>query len=204
MNVKAFADTLVTLLVIMDPIGTAPLFVGLTAGQSPRRRRLSALQAAGAAGGLVTGFAIFGRALLGALHVSVPSLTIAGGLLLLLVALEMLQGGSGSTEERANVALVPLATPLLAGPGAIAAIMVLSGRYDGLQGRLGVLTGIVVTVVAIAVALLAAGAIARVMRPAMVQLLTRLLGLLLAAIAVQLVVDGIAVIVGAGSAIQGA
>ncbi len=199
MNVTAFADTLVTLLVIMDPIGTAPLFVALTAAQSPARRRISALQAAGAAGGVIVGFAIFGRALLAALRVSVPSLTIAGGLLLLLVSLQMLRGEQADASEQGNVALVPLATPLLAGPGVIAAIMVLSGRFDDEPGRLGLLVGILVSVVAVAVTLLAADAIARWIRPPLVHMLTRILGLLLAAIAVQLVVDGVTSIV-AGSA----
>lgn len=199
MNVTAFADTLVTLLVIMDPIGTAPLFVALTAAQSQTRRRVSALQAAGAAGGVIVGFAVFGRALLAALHVSVPSLTIAGGLLLLLVSLQMLRGEQADANEQGNVALVPLATPLLAGPGAIAAIMVLSGRFDDEPGRVGLLVGILVSVVAIGVTLLAADAIARWLRPALVHMLTRILGLLLAAIAVQLVVDGVTSIV-AGSA----
>ncbi|MGA8015379.1 MAG: MarC family protein [Candidatus Dormiibacterota bacterium] len=199
MNVTAFADTLVTLLVIMDPIGTAPLFVALTAAQSQTRRRVSALQAAGAAGGVIVGFAVFGRALLAALHVSVPSLTIAGGLLLLLVSLQMLRGEQADANEQGNVALVPLATPLLAGPGAIAAIMVLSGRFDDEPGRVGLLVGILVSIVAIGVTLLAADAIARWLRPALVHMLTRILGLLLAAIAVQLVVDGVTSIV-AGSA----
>jgi multiple antibiotic resistance protein len=194
-NVTAFADTLVTLLVIMDPIGTAPLFVALTAKQSASRRRISALQAAGAAGGVIVAFAIFGRALLAALRVSVPSLTIAGGLLLLLVSLEMLRGEPADAKEEGNVALVPLATPLLAGPGAIAAIMVLSGRFDDVPGRVGLLVGVVVSVVAVGVALLAADSIARLLRPALVHMLTRILGLLLAAIAVQLVVDGISAIV---------
>lgn len=197
MNLKAFTDTLVTLLVIMDPIGTAPLFVALTADQSPSRRRASALQAAGAAGALIVAFAIFGRALLDALRVSVSSLTIAGGLLLLLVSLQMLHGGPSEEEDRTNVALVPLATPLLAGPGAIAAIMVLSGRYDNVSGRLGVVVGIAVSIIAVALALGVAGVIARVLRPAMVHFLTQILGLLLAAIAVQLVVDGVTAIISA-------
>jgi multiple antibiotic resistance protein len=198
-SATAFVDTLVTLLVIMDPIGTAPLFISLTSSQSARRRRLSALQAAGAAGGLIIGFAVFGRALLAALRVSVPSLTIAGGLLLLLVALEMLRGEQGEAEGRGNVALVPLATPLLAGPGAIAAIMVLSGRYTGVGGRVGLLLGVLVSVAAVAAALLAAGWFARVLRPAAIHMLSRILGLLLAAIAVQLVVNGVTAIITASA-----
>ncbi len=111
----------------------------------------------------------------------------------------MLRGEQADAGEQGNVALVPLATPLLAGPGAIAAIMVLSGRFDDEPGRVGLLVGILVSIVAIGVTLLAADAIARWLRPALVHMLTRILGLLLAAIAVQLVVDGVTSIV-AGSA----
>jgi multiple antibiotic resistance protein len=198
MNVKAFADTLVTLVVIMDPVGTAPIFIVLTGEQTARKRRVSALQAAGVAGAVVVVFAIFGKALLDALHVSVPSLTIAGGLLLLLVSLQMLQGRETDLSDQPNVALVPLATPLLAGPGAIAAIMVLSGKYSDRPGQVGVLVGIVAAIVVVALVLLMAGFIARAVGPALVHLLTRVLGLLLAALAVQLVVDGVTAIVTAG------
>ena len=116
MSWLAFTETFVTLLVIMDPIGTAPIFVALTAGQLPRARRLAALQAAATAGGLVLGFALFGRLVLAYLNVSVQSLAIAGGLLLLLLALQMFRGEELDTATASNVALVPLATPLLAGP----------------------------------------------------------------------------------------
>ncbi len=112
MNWRAFAETFVTLVVIMAPVGTAPVFIALTAARPPQSRRAAALQAAAAAGGLVVAFGLFGRVILNDLHVSVESLTIAGGLLLLLVALQMLRGEDVSSHETANVALVPLATPL--------------------------------------------------------------------------------------------
>jgi multiple antibiotic resistance protein len=187
----AFAETFVTLFVIMDPIGTAPIFVALTAGQSARARRVAALQAAAAAGGLVLGFSLFGRLVLAYLDVSVQSLAIAGGLLLLLLALQMFRGEELGTATASNVALVPLATPLLAGPGAIAAIMVLSDRHAGLAGRLAVVAGVVAVVVVVAAGLLLAGRLGRLLRPGAVLLLTQVLALLLAGISVQLVVDAV-------------
>src|SRR6266700_2851736 len=192
MNWRAFAEAFITLLVIMDPLGSAPIFISLTAGRTPGARRRAALEAAAAAGGLVVVFALFGRLILDYLHVSVESLTIAGGLLLLLVALQMLRGEEIAPTDTANVALVPLATPLLAGPGAIAAVMVLTKRYEDAPGRIGVLLGIVVAVVA--VGLMLAAQIARLLRPSVIQLLTRVLGLLLSAIAVQFIVDAVKII----------
>jgi multiple antibiotic resistance protein len=178
----------------MDPLGSAPIFISLTAGLTPAARRRAALLAAGAAGGLVVAFALFGRLILDYLHVSVESLTIAGGLLLLLVALQMLRGEEIAQPDTANIALVPLATPLLAGPGAIAAVMVLTKRYEDAPGRIGVLLGIIATVVVVAVGLMLAARIARLLHPSVIQLLTRVLGLLLAAIAVQFIVDAVKII----------
>ena len=195
MSWRAFAETFITLLVIMDPLGSAPIFISLTAGRPATARRRSALEAAAVAGGLVAVFALFGRLILDYLHVSVESLTIAGGMLLLLVALQMLRGDEMQPSETANVALVPLATPLLAGPGAIAAVMVLTKRYEDPVGRISVVAGILAVVVIIAIGLLLADRIARVLRPSLIQLLTRVLGLLLSAIAVQFIVDAIRTIV---------
>src|ERR1700736_5335344 len=121
----------------MDPLGSAPIFISLTAGRTPAARQRAALEAAGAAGGVVVVFALFGRLILDYLHVSVESLTIAGGLLLLLVALPMLRGEEMEQPETANIALVPLATPLLAGPGAIAAWMVLMADDEDGRGPVG-------------------------------------------------------------------
>ena len=191
MSWRAFAETFITLLVIMDPLGSAPIFISLTAGRPATARRRAALEAAAVAGGLVAVFALFGRLILDYLHVSVESLTIAGGMLLLLVALQMLRGDEMQQSETANVALVPLATPLLAGPGAIAAVMVLTKRYEDPVGRISVVVGILAVVVIIAVGLLLADRIARLLRPSLIQLLTRVLGLLLSAIAVQFIVDAI-------------
>jgi len=182
MNWKAFLETFVTLFVIMDPIGTAPYFISLTAGRTPAGRRLAAIQAAAAAGILVAGFALFGRLLLDYLGVSVEALTIAGGFLLLLVGLQMFRGQQMEHAGTTNIALVPLATPLLAGPGAIAAIMVLSGRHPDPVDRLSVIGGVAAVVVVIAIGLL---------RPPAVSLLTQVLALLLSALAVQLIVEAV-------------
>ena len=101
MSWRAFAEAFITLVVIMDPLGSAPIFISLTAGRTPGARRRAALEAAGAAGGLVVVFALFGRLVLDYLHVSVESLTVAGGLLLLLVALQMLRGEEFAQAETA-------------------------------------------------------------------------------------------------------
>ncbi len=194
MSWRAFAEAFVTLLVIMDPLGSAPIFISLTAGRKPAARRRAALEAAAAAGGLVVVFALFGRLILDYLHVSVESLTIAGGLLLLLVALQMLRGEEFAQPETANIALVPLATPLLAGPGAIAAVMVLTKRYEDGAGRIGVFLGILAVVLVVAIGLLLADQIARLLRPSVIQFLTRVLGLLLSAIAVQFIVDAVKIV----------
>jgi len=194
MSWRAFGEAFVTLVVIMDPLGSAPIFITLTAGRPIAARRRAALEAAAVAGGLVVVFALFGRLILDYLHVSVESLTIAGGMLLLLVALQMLRGEEMTQPETANVALVPLATPLLAGPGAIAAVMVLTRRYEDAPGRIGVILAIVAVVVVVAVGLLLADQIARLLRPSVIQLLTRVLGLLLSAIAVQFIIDAVKIV----------
>ena len=194
MNWRAFAEAFITLVVIMDPFGSAPIFISLTAELTPGARRRAALLAAGAAGGLIVVFALFGRLILDYLHVSVESLTIAGGLLLLLVALQMLRGEDIAEPDTANIALVPLATPLLAGPGAIAAVMVLTRRYDDAPGMIGVLVGIVAAAAVVAVGLILADRIARLVPSSVIQLLTRVLGLLLAAIAVEFIVDAVKIL----------
>jgi multiple antibiotic resistance protein len=184
---RAFVEVFVTLLVIMDPAGTAPVFVALTRRMSPRQRRWAAVRAMLAAGALIIGFALFGGVLLDYLGVSLGSLSIAGGLLLLLVALEMLRGIDIPPDEDSDIALVPLATPLVAGPGAIATVIVLSRQ----RPEIAVLGGAAAALMAMTIALLLAGTIARLIPATFLHFLTRVFGLLLAAIAVQLVAEGI-------------
>jgi multiple antibiotic resistance protein len=176
----------------MDPVGVAPIFIGCTAGMTAQQRSRTAVRAVLAAGALIIGFALFGGAVLDYLDVSVDSLSIAGGLLLLLVALEMLRGLDYPEDSAAtDAALVPIATPLLAGPGAIATVIVLTRRHHDFGGKASVLIGIVAALVVVYAGMAAADRLARVLPESLFQFLTRVFGLLLSAIAVQLVVNGV-------------
>jgi len=196
---RAFVETFVTLFVIMDPLGIAPLFVGLTRAMPVPARRRAAVQASVVAGALIITFALVGRLLLGYLHVSVESLSIAGGLLLLLVSLDMVYDlGKHDSTASMNIALVPLATPLLAGPGAIAAIMVEIQRYQAFSEKAMVLAATLAMILVIAGFLLSADFISRRVKPSVVNLISRVLGFLLAGIAIQLVVDAVRTLVHQG------
>jgi multiple antibiotic resistance protein len=189
----AIGTTFVTLTVIMDPVGVAPIFIAWTARLTSKQRRAAAIRAVVAAGALIIGFALFGGAVLDYLDVSVDSLSIAGGLLLLLVALEMLRGmdypeRGGTTED---IALVPIATPLLAGPGAIATVIVLSRSHHDFGGKASVLIGILGALAVTGFGMLAAERLSHFLPVSLIHFLTRVFGLLLSAIAVQLVINGI-------------
>lgn len=192
MEWDAAGTTFVTLTVIMDPVGVAPIFIACTAGMAHAERQRLAIRAVLAAGALIIGFAFFGGAVLDYLDVSVDSLSIAGGLLLLLVALEMLRGldypENGATEDPA---LVPIATPLLAGPGAIATVIVLSRQQHDVDGKAAVLIGILGALAVVGAGMLAAERLGRMLPESLIHFLTRVFGLLLSAIAVQLVVNGV-------------
>ena len=164
---------------------------------SAGERQRAAVRAVLAAGMLVIGFALFGEVVLDYLGVSVESLSIAGGLLLLLVALEMLRGIDSAPGEDGDVALVPLATPLVAGPGAIATVIVLARQHPEAAGRTSIIAGILAALLVLAACLLLAERLARVVPPALLHFLTRVFGLLVAAIAVQLVVEGVRPLVSA-------
>jgi multiple antibiotic resistance protein len=187
----AVGTTFVTLTVIMDPVGVAPIFIACTARMTPKERQRTAYRAVFAAGGLIIGFALFGGAVLDYLDVSVDSLSIAGGLLLLLVALEMLRGMDYPEDATQDAALVPIATPLLAGPGAIATVIVLSRRHHDFGGKASVLIGILAALVIVGLGMAVAERVSRVVPEALIHFLTRVFGLLLSAIAVQLVVNGV-------------
>ena len=191
MNGRAFGETFVTLFVITDPRGNAPVFLTITRKMRPAERQRAAIRAVIAAGALIVGFAMFGELILRYLHVSIGSLSIAGGLLLLLVALEMLRGTDFPTGDSEDVALVPLATPLVAGPGAIATSMVLWRTYPSAGGHASVVIAILAAVACVGLALLVAERVTRTINPGILSFLTRVFGLLLSAIAVQLVVDGV-------------
>ena len=188
-----FTSAFVTLFVIMDPIGTVPLFLSLTGGYPPDRIRRAARQAVLVSFVVISVFAFFGQRILAYLHVSLPALQCAGGLLLLLVALELLTGrGDEPTRQGdANVALVPLGTPLLAGPGAIVATMVFSKRVDNTGDFTAVTLAVVAVHLCIWVAMTFSIPILRLLRESGILLVTRIAGLLLSAIAVQLVADAV-------------
>jgi len=190
-NWRAFGETFVTLLVITDPIGNAPVFLAVTRRMSPAERQRAAVRAVIAAGVLILGFAVFGELVLRYLHVSIGSLSIAGGLLLLLVALEMLRGTDFPTGEDEDVALVPLATPLVAGPGAIATAIVVWRNHPHVGGHVAVVLAILAAVACVGITLIVAERLTRALPASVFSLLTRVFGLLLSAIAVQLVVDGV-------------
>jgi multiple antibiotic resistance protein len=188
--VKFFWEVFVTLFVIVDPPGTVPVFLGLTRGRSRHDRNQLAWQATLVAFSVIVVFALFGRTILDYLGVGLPALEGAGGLLLLLVALELLTGKASEPSDaeidRANVAFVPLGTPLLAGPGAIVATMLYVQRVHGTAEGLALAGAMVAVALAVWLAMRFALAIHRLLRDNGVELVTRIAGLLLAAIAIQL------------------
>jgi MarC family membrane protein len=192
-NGRLFGETFVTLFVIMDPLGTVPVFLSLTSAMSSPARRKAARQAVLVALGVIVAFALFGQKLLDYLHITLPALQTAGGLLLLLVALELLTGHESEPESRddVNVALVPLGTPLLAGPGAIVATMVFVQQCDDVADYVAVALAIVAVHVSLFLAMSFAGTVHRVLGESGVTLVTRIAGLLLSAIAVQLIADAV-------------
>ncbi|WP_026875102.1 MarC family protein [Jiangella gansuensis] len=200
MNWQLFGEVVVTLFVIMDPPGTVPVFLALTGNRRPAERKRAAWQAVAVAAGVITVFAIFGRTILDYMHISLPALQAAGGLLLLLVALELLTGKADQPESTTgNVAMVPLGTPLLAGPGAIVATMVFVQGSDGGLDFLALALGIVVVLLCLWASMRFSVLLLRVLKESGILLVTRIAGLLLSAIAVQLVADAVrAFIEGAG------
>ncbi|MGD9960443.1 MarC family protein [Nocardioides sp.] len=192
-NGALLAEVFVTLFVIMDPPGTIPVFLSLTSGRSPATIRRAAWQAVLVSFFVITVFAFFGRAILQYLHISLPALQASGGLLLLLIALELLTGNEKeqTSSNDVNVALVPLGTPLLAGPGAIVATMLFSKRVDSVAEFLAVGLGIVGVHLCIWLAMRFSVRILKLIRQSGVLLVTRIAGLLLSAIAVQMIADAV-------------
>lgn len=194
-DVTLFFEATITLVVIMDPPGTVPVFLSLMGRKPPSARARAARQAVLVSLLVVTLFAVAGQAILAYLGIGIPALQGAGGLLLLLIALDLLTGRGGTQPEAAedvNVALVPLGTPLLAGPGAIAATIVF---VRGAQGQVGAYVALALAIVAVHLFLWAcmrySGVLIRVIKESGITLLAKIAGLLLAAIAVELVADSI-------------
>ena len=190
---RLFGEVFVTLAVIMDPMGTVPIFLGLTAGRPAAARRRLAGQAVLVAGSVIATFAVFGQQILRYLGITLPALQGAGGLLLILVALELLRGGGNDPGEvpDVNVALVPLGTPLLAWPGAIAATIVFVRQGDGSADMLAIGLALVAVHAALFLALRYSAGVLRLIGDAGIHLVTRILGLLLTAIAVQLLAESV-------------
>ena len=193
-DLQLLASVIVTLFVIMDPPGTVPIFMSLTAQMDAKDRNLSALKALVVATGVIVTFAIFGQSILNYMHISLAALQGAGGLLLVLIALQLLTGSTGGEENAAkykNVAFVPLGTPLMAGPGAIVAVMVFVQRASTVPQYLAVGLGIAVTLASLYLAMRFAGVVQRALGENGVELVTRIAGLLLSAIAVQMIADAV-------------
>ena len=188
----------VTLFVVIDPIGLTPIFIALTPGMTAQHRRAIAVRATVIAAGLLFLFAFLGEQVLGFIGISMPAFRIAGGILLFLTALDMLfERRTKRREDQAEMddvpdpSVFPIAIPLIAGPGAIASIILLVGQADGTVGMMSVL-GVMVGVLAIVFVLfLSATFIERALGKTGIVGVTRLLGMLLAALSVQFVLDGI-------------
>jgi multiple antibiotic resistance protein len=192
-DIELFLTTAVTIFVIVDPPGLLPVFLGLTKSLGSRQRRRAADRASAVAFGVIAVFAIFGKQILDYLQVSVPALQVSGGLLLLLIALELLMGKGEDpvSHDGVNVAIVPLGTPLMAGPGAIVATMLAVQRSPSLAGYLTVALALITVMFLVWVFLRYAGLIRAILRESGTVLASRIAGLLLSAIAVQMVADGV-------------
>jgi multiple antibiotic resistance protein len=193
-NWRFFGEVVVTLFVILDPPGTVPIFLAVTASMSRPQRARAAWQAVALAAAVIVAFALAGEQILRYLGIGLPALQAAGGLLLLLVALELLTGRSGDPNRQvtSNVALVPIGTPLLAGPGAIVATMLFARRAHHVGDYLAIALGMLLVLLMVWLTLRFSELVVRALRPAGIEVVTRIAGLLVAAIAVQLIADAIA------------
>ena len=200
--VELFVSAFITLFVVIDPPGCAPIYAGLTKGATQAQRRNMAIRATVIAGAILVVFALFGEDLLNALHIELDSFRIAGGLMLFLIAIDMVfEKRTERREERAeklaatpeveDVSVFPMAMPMLAGPGALASVMLLAAKAQGLEGTLTVLGALAAVLVLTLAALVAAGPLMRVFGDRVEAVITRLLGVILAALAAQYVIDGL-------------
>ncbi|MBI3184953.1 MAG: NAAT family transporter [Myxococcales bacterium] len=201
-SLEMFAVSLAAVFLVVDPIGVVPLFVAMTARDSREKVRLMALRACLVGAGLLAFFALFGGILFKLLGVSLGAFRVAGGLLLLVTSLDMLRARSSATRtseeetregvEKEDVAIVPLAIPMLAGPGSVATVMVLMSRGKTLASAIPVLASIALTFFASFYILRGAHHVKRVLRQSGVAILQRVMGLILASVAVQFIADGAA------------
>ncbi|VVS98629.1 conserved membrane hypothetical protein [Sphingomonas sp. EC-HK361] len=200
--IELFISSFITFFVVIDPPGCAPIYAGLSAGAAPMQRRAMAVRAVAVASLILFVFALFGEKLLRGLGIELASFRIAGGVMLFLIALEMVfEKRTQRREDRAakvsadpeadDVSIFPMAMPMIAGPGSIATVMLLMAKNDGIERSAVVLGAMGANLLLTLVALLAAGPIMRVLGTRIEAVITRLLGVLLAALAVQFVIDGI-------------
>ena len=200
--IELFGSALVTFLVIIDPPGCAPIFASLTRGTPLQHRRAMAIRSSLIAWAILMFFALLGRPMLHALGISLASFRIAGGVMLFMIALDMVferrtqrresraQSIEG-TPEAEDISVFPMAIPMIAGPGSIASAMLWVSRAEGSLEVVTVLAAISVVIVLTMLALLASGAIMKLIGPRMEAMITRMLGVILAALAAQFVIDGI-------------
>lgn len=196
-----FLSAFVTLFVVIDPPGCAPIYAGLVKGASARHATAMALRACVIATAILVTFALFGENLLGALHIELNSFRLAGGIMLFVIALDMVfEKRTQRREERAekvrdehveDVSVFPMAMPMIAGPGSIATMMLLTARAHGTEQTLMILSALGAVMVLTFAALAAAGPLMRLMGTRVEAVITRLLGVLLAALAAQYVIDGV-------------
>ncbi|QGX98252.1 MarC family protein [Roseovarius faecimaris] len=202
MDTAFLITAFVTLFVIIDPIGLTPLFVALTQGIDAPRRRIIALRACITAALILILFAALGEAVLGFVGISMPAFRIAGGILLFLTALDMLferrskrrksQADEAEDEDEGeDPSIFPLAIPLIAGPGSIASVILLAGQQPGMEGLLWVIGVMLAVLLIVLVLFLSSGLLERALGKTGINVITRLLGMLLAALAVQFVLDGL-------------
>ncbi len=200
--IELFLSAFVTLFVVIDPPGCAPIYAGLVKGASARQAATMAARACAIALAILVVFALFGEDLLGALHIELNSFRIAGGIMLFVIAMDMVfEKRTQRREERAekvrhtpeveDVSVFPMAMPMIAGPGSIATVMLLTARAKGTEETLVVLGALAAVMALTLAALAAAGPLMRVLGTRVEAVITRLLGVLLAALAAQYVIDGV-------------
>jgi multiple antibiotic resistance protein len=189
----------VTLFVIIDPIGLAPLFIAITQGMSQKKRRGIALRAVVVGGAVLFLFSVFGESVLSFVGISMPAFRIAGGVLLFLTALEMLfnrrtkrREDQSEDDGADDPSVFPLAIPLIAGPGAITSVILITENHPGWLG-IGEVTMVVAAVLVLVYVMFSIGTLLeQLLGKIGINVITRILGMLLAALAVQFVLEGIA------------
>ncbi len=197
-----FISAFITFFVVIDPPGCAPIYASLTKGASAAQRRGMAIRATIIASAILLVFALFGEKLLAALHIELDSFRIAGGIMLFLIAIDMVfEKRTERREERAakiietpeieDVSVFPMAMPMIAGPGSIASVMLMMSQNEGSERSAIILSALAAVLLLTLLALLAAGPIMRVLGTQAEAVITRLLGVLLGALAAQFVIDGL-------------